>query len=81
VAEATAGLASWLAWDMKDRRAVGAYFRAGIEAARETEDRPSGAYLVGTSCVQPPTGSGHMPAFVASRDGLTASRRLMPPDH
>jgi hypothetical protein len=53
VAGETAGLAGWLAWDLEDRRAAGAYFRAGIEAAQEAEDRPLGAYLVGSSCVQP----------------------------
>lgn len=53
VAGETAGLAGWLAWDLEDRRAAGTYFRAGIEAAQEAEDRPLGAYLVGSSCVQP----------------------------
>jgi len=53
VAGETAGLAGWLAWDLEDRRAAGAFFRAGIEAAQEAEDRPLGAYLVGSSCVQP----------------------------
>jgi len=53
IAGETAGLAGWLAWDLEDRRAAGAYFRAGIEAAQEAEDRPLGAYLVGSSCVQP----------------------------
>jgi hypothetical protein len=53
VAGETAGLAGWLAYDLEDRRAAGAYFRAGIEAAQEAEDRPLGAYLVGSSCVQP----------------------------
>jgi transcriptional regulator with XRE-family HTH domain len=53
VAGETAGLAGWLAWDLEDRRAAGGYFRAGIEAAQEAEDRPLGAYLVGSSVVQP----------------------------
>ena len=53
IAGETAGLAGWLAWDLEDRRAAGAYFRAGIEAAQEAEDRPLGAYLVGSSVVQP----------------------------
>jgi tetratricopeptide (TPR) repeat protein len=53
IAGETAGLAGWLAWDLEDRRAAGAYFRAGIEAAQEAEDHPLGAYLVGSSCVQP----------------------------
>jgi hypothetical protein len=38
---------------MEDRRAAAAYFRAGIEAAQEADDRALGAYLVGSSCVQP----------------------------
>ena len=53
IAGETAGLAGWLAFDLEDRRAAGAYFRAGIEAAEEAEDRALGAYLVGSSCVQP----------------------------
>jgi transcriptional regulator with XRE-family HTH domain len=53
IAGETAGLAGWLAWDLEDRRAAGAFFRAGIEAAQEADDRALGAYLVGSSCVQP----------------------------
>lgn len=53
IAGETAGLAGWLAFDMEDRRAATAYFRAGIEAAQEANDRALGAYLVGSSCVQP----------------------------
>jgi hypothetical protein len=53
IAGETAGLAGWLAFDMEDRRAAAAYFRAGIEAAQEANDRALGAYLVGSSCVQP----------------------------
>ncbi len=34
-------------------RAAAAYFRAGVEAAQEANDRALGAYLVGSSCVQP----------------------------
>jgi hypothetical protein len=50
----TAALAGWLTWDMKDQRpATAAYFHAGLEAAREADDKALGAYLVGSSCVQP----------------------------
>jgi hypothetical protein len=49
----TAGLAGWLTWDLEDRKAAGAYFRTGIQAAQEADDRALGAYLVGSSCVQP----------------------------
>jgi transcriptional regulator with XRE-family HTH domain/tetratricopeptide (TPR) repeat protein len=53
IAGETAGLAGWLAFDLEDRRAAAAWFRAGVEAAQEAEDRALGAYLVGSSCVQP----------------------------
>jgi transcriptional regulator with XRE-family HTH domain/tetratricopeptide (TPR) repeat protein len=53
IAGETAGLAGWLTWDLDDRRAAGAYFRAGIQAAQEANDKPLGAYLVGSSVVQP----------------------------
>jgi hypothetical protein len=52
VAGETAGLAGWLAYDLEDRRAADAFFRAGIEAAQEAEDRPLGAYL-GRQLVRP----------------------------
>jgi tetratricopeptide (TPR) repeat protein len=53
IAGETAGLAGWLTWDLEDRRAAGAYFHAGIQAAQEADDKALGAYLVGSSCVQP----------------------------
>jgi transcriptional regulator with XRE-family HTH domain len=53
IAGETAGLAGWLTWDLEDRRAAGAYFRAGIQAAQEADDKALGAYLVGSSVVQP----------------------------
>jgi transcriptional regulator with XRE-family HTH domain len=53
IAGETAGLAGWLTWDLEDRKAAGAYFRTGIQAAQEADDRALGAYLVGSSCVQP----------------------------
>jgi hypothetical protein len=53
IAGETAGLAGWLTWDLEDRKAAGAYFHTGIQAAQEADDRALGAYLVGSSCVQP----------------------------
>jgi hypothetical protein len=53
IAGETAGLAGWLTWDIENRRAAGAYFHAGIQAAQEADDKALGAYLVGSSCVQP----------------------------
>jgi tetratricopeptide (TPR) repeat protein len=53
IAGETAALAGWLAWDIEDRPAAAGYFRVGIEAAKEANDRALGAYLVGSSCVQP----------------------------
>jgi hypothetical protein len=53
IAGETAGLAGWLTWDLEDRKAASAYFRTGIQAAQEADDRALGAYLVGSSCVQP----------------------------
>jgi hypothetical protein len=53
IAGETAALAGWLAWDLEDRRAAGGYFRVGLDAAKEADDRALGAYLVGSSCVQP----------------------------
>jgi tetratricopeptide (TPR) repeat protein len=53
IAGETAALAGWLAFDIEDRPAAAGYFRVGIEAAKEANDRALGAYLVGSSCVQP----------------------------
>ena len=53
IAGETAGLAGWVTFDLEDRRAAGAYFRAGIQAAQQADDKALGAYLVGSSCVQP----------------------------
>jgi tetratricopeptide (TPR) repeat protein len=53
IAGETAALAGWLAWDIEDRPAAAGYFRVGLEAAKEADDRALGAYLVGSSCVQP----------------------------
>jgi len=72
IAGETAGLAGWLSWDLKDRRAAGAYFRAGIEAAQEAEDKALGAYLVGSSVVQRPTGNGQSPGCAGSKDARMA---------
>jgi tetratricopeptide (TPR) repeat protein len=53
IAGETAALAGWLAFDKEDRPAAAGYFRVGIDAAKEANDRALGAYLVGSSCVQP----------------------------
>jgi tetratricopeptide (TPR) repeat protein len=53
IAGETAALAGWLAFDIENRPAAAGYFRVGLEAAREANDRAFGAYLVGSSCVQP----------------------------
>jgi hypothetical protein len=53
IAGETAALAGWLAWDLEDRPAAAGYFRVGLDAAKEADDRALGAYLVGSSCVQP----------------------------
>ncbi len=53
IAGETAALAGWLAFDIEDRPAAAGYFRVGIDAAKEADDRALGAYLVGSSCVQP----------------------------
>jgi transcriptional regulator with XRE-family HTH domain len=50
----TAGLVGWLRWNLDDPRGASACFRAGLRAAREADDRPLGAYLVGAlSCRLP----------------------------
>jgi tetratricopeptide (TPR) repeat protein len=53
IAGETAALAGWLAFDIEDRSAAAGYFRVGLDAAKEANDRALGAYLVGSSCVQP----------------------------
>ena len=53
VAAETAALAGWLMWDLDSPDASGGYFRAGLKAAHDAEDRAIGAYLVGGLCVQP----------------------------
>jgi tetratricopeptide (TPR) repeat protein len=53
VAAETAALAGWLMWDLDSPESSGGYFRAGLEAADDAEDRAIGAYLVGGLCVQP----------------------------
>jgi tetratricopeptide (TPR) repeat protein len=49
----TAALAGWLTFDLERRPAAAAYFKAGLKAADAADDRALGAYLVGSSCVQP----------------------------
>ena len=42
IAGETAALAGWLAWDIEDRPAAAGYFRVGIDAAKEANDRALG---------------------------------------
>lgn len=53
LAAETAALAGWLTWDLDDRVRADAYFRTGLEAAREAGDAALGAYLVGSRASQP----------------------------
>ena len=78
IAGETAGLAGWLAFDMEDRRAAAAYFRAGIEAAQEANDRALGAYLVGSSCVQPAYRERPQARLRRLQDRRLVSRPSMP---
>jgi transcriptional regulator with XRE-family HTH domain len=50
----TAGFAGWLRWEMDDPAGAAAYFRTGIEAAQEAEDRPLAVWLLGSAACQPP---------------------------
>lgn len=50
----TAGLAGWLRWNVDDPDGAAAYFRTGLDAAKEAGDRALGAYLMGSAACQPP---------------------------
>ena len=78
IAGETAGLAGWLAFDMEDRRAAAAYFRAGIEAAQEANDRALGAYWSAAPVSSRPTASDPKLACAAFRDRPSASRPSTP---
>ncbi len=54
LAAETAGLAGWLRWNMDDPDGAAAYFRTGLDAAREAGDRTLGAWLMGSAACQPP---------------------------
>lgn len=54
LAAETAGFVGWLRWNMDQPAAAAAYFRTGLDAAREAEDRALGAYLMGSAACQPP---------------------------
>lgn len=54
IAAETAGLAGWLRWNMDDPDGAAAYFRTGLDAAREAGDGALGAYLMGSAACQPP---------------------------
>jgi transcriptional regulator with XRE-family HTH domain len=47
----TAGVAGWLLWDLGANDQASAYVRTALEAAREADDAPLGAYLIGTASV------------------------------
>jgi hypothetical protein len=53
LASETAGIASWLQWDLGTTRhnKARSYVRTALEAAYEAGDRPLGAYLIGTASV------------------------------
>jgi transcriptional regulator with XRE-family HTH domain len=53
LAAESAGLLAWLSWDLgtASRDQARAYVRTALEAARESGDRPLGAYLIGTASV------------------------------
>jgi transcriptional regulator with XRE-family HTH domain len=42
-----AALVGWLRWNLDDAEGASQYFRSGLRAAREADDRALGAYLVG----------------------------------
>ena len=49
-----AGFAGWLRWDMDDQEGSADYFRTALVAAREADDQPLIAYLLGSAACQPP---------------------------
>jgi tetratricopeptide (TPR) repeat protein len=53
IAGETAGLAGWLRWIVDDTAGSDGYFRVGLEAAQEADDRALGAYLMGRAACQP----------------------------
>jgi transcriptional regulator with XRE-family HTH domain len=50
----TAGLVGALKWNLDDWDGATAYFRAGMEAAREADDRALGVYLMARAVCRPP---------------------------
>jgi transcriptional regulator with XRE-family HTH domain len=55
IAGEAAGLVGWLRWNLDDAEGASAYFRAGLRAAHEADDRALGAYLAGAvACRLPP---------------------------
>lgn len=53
LAAEAAALAGWLRWDLGDFAAAAGYFKAGVQAAREAEDGPLAAYLIGSLASAP----------------------------
>jgi transcriptional regulator with XRE-family HTH domain len=52
----TAALVGWLRWNLDDQHGASVYFRTGLRAAREANDRALGAYLVGAGACRLPPG-------------------------
>jgi transcriptional regulator with XRE-family HTH domain len=50
----TAGLVGWLRWNLDDAGGASSYFRTGLRAAREADDRALGAYLAGSAACRLP---------------------------
>jgi hypothetical protein len=48
-----AAMGGWLLWNADNGLGAAAYFKSGLEAAREAHDRPLGAFLVGCMACQP----------------------------
>jgi transcriptional regulator with XRE-family HTH domain len=70
IAGETACFAGWLRWNLDDQEGAAAYFRAGLEAAREAGDRALGAYLMGSAACQPPYRENPIDRVRKLRDGM-----------
>ena len=79
IAGETAGLAGWLTWDLEDRKAAGAYFRTGIQAAqRPTTGRWAPTWWAAPASSRP-TESAPRPGFDDSKGTPTGSPAPTPP--
>jgi hypothetical protein len=77
IAGETAALAGWLAFDIEDRPAAAGYFRVGIDAAKEANDRALGAYWSGVPACSRPTGNAPTRGCGGSKAGPSASPARM----